>query len=63
MSDVQTLVFWNKLRVILAKEKDYIFEIGQKDTLNMTRAIRVLLDSELQADEMFCFFDTLFDIP
>ena len=62
VANVQTLVFWNKIRAILAGQRDEIFEIGTKNTLNMSKAVRLLVESGLQADETFCFFDQLFDI-
>ena len=63
VQNVPTLVFWNKLRNELIKRQEEVFEIGYKNTLNMYRAVRVLKESGLTAEDTFPFFDTLFEIP
>ena len=62
MATVPTLILWNKIRVILAADRDDIFEIGTKNTLNMYRAVKALVNGGIEAEETFCFFDQLFDI-
>lgn len=59
---VPTLVLWNKIRVTLAAQREDIFELGTKNTLNTYRAVQALIESGLEAEETFCFFDQLFDI-
>ena len=63
VQSVPTLVFWNKIRTELAKHREEVFELGYKNTLNMYRAVRVLKESGITAEDTFPFFDTLFEIP
>ena len=63
VQNVPTLIFWNKFRNEMLKCKEEIFEIGYKNTLNMYRAVKVLKESGLTAEDTFPFFDTLFEIP
>ena len=67
VSDVPTLLFWNRVRAALSKQNAYIFEQtgparGTAAVLNMSRAIGVLIDSGIEASDTVCFFDSLFDI-
>ena len=56
------MVFWNKLRVVMANHREEIFDLGRTNTLNMMRAVQILEESDMTAEETFPFFDTLFEI-
>ena len=48
--------------MVLLNNREEIFDFGRTQKLNMMRAVRVLKDSELTAEDTFPFFDALFDI-
>mmetsp|Transcript_6039 Transcript_6039/g.8156 ORF Transcript_6039/g.8156 Transcript_6039/m.8156 type:complete len:128 (+) Transcript_6039:1582-1965(+) len=39
VQNVPTLVFWNKIRLELSKNRQHVFDLGHTNTLNMYRAI------------------------
>ena len=61
VQNMPTLMFWNKLRSILIKQHESVFD-PQTGKLNVPTAIRILRETGLTAQDTFAFFDTLFDI-
>lgn len=46
----------------MAQHRDYIFELGKSNKFDISKAMRVLTESDLTAEDTYPFFDTLFDI-
>ena len=55
-----TLILWDKIRVELAKHSVELF--SGPSAFNFERALKVLMDSNIEAEETLCFFDMIFDI-
>ena len=54
--------FWNKVRRVLLKNKEEVFQIGDADTFSSQVGCRVLSEAEVVESDMMMFFDFIYDI-
>ena len=64
-ANIEVLVLWNKIRLALKKNRDFIFfssEDPSSCNYKFNNALQALAESGIEADETYCFFDAIFEI-
>jgi len=54
--------FWDKFRTALLNKKEWVFQIGSNDQLDIDFACKALIEGDVNHDDTMVFFDFLFEI-
>ena len=62
VANAPVVALWNKIRLELLPHIQTLFEATGKQTFNEVQALKILVNSQIKAEETYCFFDMIFDI-